>query len=264
MKKVTEVTETTKVGLNKEMTIKWLSANSKKGFLFLAGLNRAIVPYHVTKMSISVDKMGIVRPVVIATLSFITGKPEKYIIDGQHLYTCCLRNKIDVPYIEIDITDKVDLVEKIALLNSSSKSWCLQDYVIAWSSLKEDYVKLNRYFEIYDFEFGVIASILNNQSLGMGTGGASVNKKIKDGTFQILNEETNIKILDNLTDVLRVVKRQARNENRYVCSEYVSFYRSCLDYDHKKFIKNLKAQKELFVLATQEEGKLNELFQKLK
>jgi hypothetical protein len=264
MKKVTEVTETTKVGLNKDMTIKWLSANSKKGFLLLAGLNRAIVPYHVTKMSISVDRMGIVRPVVIATLSFITGKPEKYIIDGQHLYTSCLRNKIDVPYVEINITDKVELVEKIALLNSSSKSWCMQDYVIAWSSLKEDYVKLNRYFEIYDFEFGIIASILNNQALSSAVGGASVNKKIKEGTFQIFNEDVNVKILDNLTDVLRIVKRQARNENRYICSEYVNFYRNCADYDHKKFIKNLKAEKELFVLATQEEGKLNELFQKLK
>lgn len=264
MKKVNKVTETTKVELTKEMTIKWLSSNSKKGFMLLAGLNRPIIPHHVTKMSVSVDKIGIVRPVVIATLSFITGKPEKYIIDGQHLYTVCLRNRIDVPYVEIHIENKVDLVEKIALLNSSSKSWCIQDYVTAWGSLKQDYVKLNRYFQIYDFEFGIIASILNNQALSSAVGGASVNRKIKEGSFEILDEEANVQILDNLTDVLRIVKRQARNENRYICSEYVNFYRNCKDYNHKKFIKNLKAEKELFVLATQEEGKLNELFQKLK
>jgi hypothetical protein len=246
------------------MTIKWLSADSKKGFLFLAGLNRAIKPYHVTTMSVSIDKLGVVRPVIIATLSFITGRPEKYIIDGQHLYTACLRNKIDVPYIEIEIEDKIDLVEKIALLNSSSKSWCIQDYVTAWSSLKPDYIKLNRYFQIYDLEFGVVASILNNQALSSAVGGATVNKKIKNGTFEIIDEEVNAITLDNLTDVLRVVKRQSRNENRYVCSEYVNFYRNCKDYNHKKFIKNLTAQKELFVLATQEEGKLNELFQKIK
>lgn len=264
MKKVNESAKVTKVAINKEMAIKWLSVNSKKGFLLLAGLNRSIVPYHVTKMSISVDKMGIVRPVVVATLSFITGKPEIYIIDGQHLYTCCLRNKIDVPYVEIQVKDKTDLVEKIALLNSSSKSWCMQDYVTAWGSLKEDYVKLNKYFQIYDFEFGIIASILNNQSISSAVGGANVNKRIKDGTFKIFDEEINVKILDNLTDVLRIVKRQARNENRYISSEYVNFYRNCKDYDHKKFIKNLKAQKDLFILATQEEGKLNEMFQKLK
>jgi len=264
MKKVNKVTDLTKVGLTKELTIKWLSVSAKKGFMLLAGLNRPIIPHHVSKMSVSVDKMGIVRPVVVATLSFITGKPEKYIIDGQHLYTVCLRNKIDIPYIEIDIEDKLDLVQKIALLNSSSKSWCIQDYVTAWGSLKEDYVKLNRYFQIYDFEFGVIASVLNNQNLSSVVGGASVNKKIKEGTFEIIDEEKNVNILDNLTDVLRIVKRQARNENRYICSEYVNFYRNCGDYDHAKFIKNLKAEKELFVLATQEEGKLNELFQKLK
>jgi hypothetical protein len=261
MKKANEVT---KLGLTQELIIKWLSADSKKGFLFLAGLNRSIIPYHVTKMSVSIDKLGVVRPVIIATLSFITGRPEKYIIDGQHLYTACLRNKIDVPYIEIVIEDKIDLVEKIALLNSSSKSWCIQDYVTAWSSLKPDYIKLNRYFQIYDLEFGVVASILNNQALSSAVGGATVNKKIKNGTFEILDEEENVITLDNLTDVLRVVKRQSRNENRYVCSEYVNFYRNCKDYDHKTFIKNLNAQKELFVLATQEEGKLNELFQKLK
>jgi len=264
MKKVNKVTELANVGLTKEMTIKWLSVSAKKGFMLLAGLNRSIIPYHVSKMAVSVDKMGIVRPVVVATLSFITGKPEKYIIDGQHLYTACLRNKIDVPYVEIEIEDKVDLVEKIALLNSSSKSWSIQDYVIAWGSLKEDYIKLNRYFEIYDFEFGVLASILNNQNLSSSAGGASVNGKIKRGEFVILDEEKNVQILDNLTDMLRILPRQGRAENRYVCSEYVNFYRNCADYDHAKFIKNLKAQKELFVLATQEEGKLNELFQKLK
>lgn len=250
--------------VSKELTIKWLSANSKKGFALLAGLNRSIIPHHVTKMSVSVDKMGVVRPVIVATISFITGKPVTYIIDGQHLYTCCLRNKIDIPYIEIDIEDKVDLVEKIALLNSSSKSWSMQDYVTAWGSLKEDYVKLNRYFQIYDFEFGIIASILNNQSLNSHVGGAKVNKKVKNGTFEIIDEKQNVQILDYLTDVLRIVNRQTRVENRYISSEYVNFYRNCQDYDHKKFIKNLKAEKQLFELATQEEGKLNELFQKLK
>lgn len=264
MKKTNKVTELTKIGLTKDLSIKWLSASSKKGFMLLAGLNRSIVPYHVTKMAIAVDKLGIVRPVIVAKLSFITGKPEIYIIDGQHLYTACLRNKLDVPYIEIEIEDKIDLVEKIALLNSSSKSWCIQDYVTAWGSLKEDYVKLNRYFEIYDFEFGVLASILNNQNLSSSAGGASVNGKIKRGEFVILDEEKNVAILDNLTDMLRILPRQGRAENRYVCSEYVNFYRNCADYNHKKFIKNLKAEKELFVLATQEEGKLNELFQKLK
>lgn len=259
MTKINKVNEPTK-----QMNIKWLSANSKKGFMLLSGLNRPIIPHHVTKMSVSVDKIGIVRPVVVATLSFITGKPEIYIIDGQHLYTACLRNKIDVPYVEIEIEDKVDLVEKIALLNSSSKSWSLQDYVTAWGSLKEDYVKLNRYFQIYDFEFGVIASIFNNQTLRGTVGGLNVNKKIKEGAFEILDEEVNVKLLDNLTDVLRIVNRQGRSENRYICSEYINFYRNCGDYNHEKFIKNLKAEKELFVLATQEEGKLNELFQKLK
>jgi hypothetical protein len=262
MKKTTTVAKNFYKDALKNM--KWLSTTGNIKFNYLAGINRPINPGQVTKLAKSLEMMTSLRPVVIAEISFITGKKEKYIIDGQHSFNAHMRLNWEVPYVTIEIEDKQDLVEKIALLNSSSKSWCIQDYVTAWGSLKQDYVKLNRYFQIYDFEFSIIASILNNQTLSSAVGGSNVNKKIKEGTFEILNEESNLKILDNLTDVLRIVKRQARNENRYICSEYVNFYRNCGDYDHKKFIKNLKAEKELFVLATQEEGKLNELFQKLK
>jgi hypothetical protein len=54
-----------------------------------------------------------------------------------------------------------------------------------------------------------------------------------------------------------------RLENRYVCREYIKFVKSCAKYDHVKFIQNLKKNKDLFSLVTQEEGKLNELFNKL-
>lgn len=244
-------------------SINVLKAEAKKGFSMLSGINRPIIPSHVTKMASSIEKMGVIRPVVVAVISFITGKKQTYVIDGQHLLHGLLRLKMDVPYITIEVKDKTDLVEKIALLNSSSKSWCLQDYVTAWGSLIDDYVRLNKYFNIYDCEFSVMAEILSGGIPKPASGGASISPKIKRGEFRIVDEEQNLLIVDRLTDVLKFVNRQNRAENRYVCSEYVAFLRSCPNYNHEKFLENLKANKEHFILATQQVGKLNQLFKTL-
>lgn len=244
-------------------SINVLKAEAKKGFSMLSGINRPIIPSHVTKMASSIEKMGVIRPVVVAVINFISGKNETYVIDGQHLFHGLIRLKMNIPYVIIEVKDKTDLVEKIALLNSSSKSWCLQDYVTAWGSLIDDYVKLNKYFNIYDLEFSVIAETLSGGVPKPSNGGSSISNKIKKGEFRIVDEEQNLVIVDQLTDVLKFVNRQNRTENRYVCSEYVGFVRSCTNYNHDKFIANLQANKDRFVLATQEVGKLNQLFKKL-
>lgn len=239
--------------------IKWITDTSRVMLNYLAGINRPVNPGHVTKLAKSLDKIGTVQPIVVAQLSFITGKPELYIIDGQHKFNALIRNNQPIPYVVIDVKDKQDLIEKIALLNASSKSWCMLDYVTAWSSLNQDYVKLNHYFQVYDMEMGIVASTLSNN-----VSGGSIGRKIKNGEFKIMDEAENVKILDNLTDLLKVIPRMNRYENKYVCGEYVKFRRSSKDYNHEKFLKNLTAHKELFVLATQQEGKLSELFYKFK
>jgi hypothetical protein len=251
-------------GLTKENFKNWITDKSKKSVKYLAGINRPITPSHVTKLSSSVTKIGIIRPIVIANISFIDGKPAWYIIDGQHLFNALLRLGLDIPYIFIDVKDKKDLVEKIALLNASSKSWGMQDYVTAWASLENDYVKLNTYFNIYDLEFTVLATILSNQIPYGRVGNAPVNRKIKNGEFRIIEEQHVVKIVDQLTDVLTILKRQNRHENIYLCSEYVSFCKNSVNYDHKKFMKKLHDKKKDFILATQEEGKLKQLFEELK
>lgn len=156
------------------MKILTLNKDSNSSFYFLAGINRPVIPQHVTKLSNSINEMGVLRPVVIAVISFVTGKPLKYIIDGQHLFNALLRNNMDIPYIIINITDQVDLIEKIALLNASSRSWTLLDYIHAWSSVN------------------------------------------------------NVKI-----------------------------------YDHNKLILNLKKNKDMFVLATQQENKLSQILKQM-
>jgi hypothetical protein len=173
------------------MSMKWISEKSKDSLSYLAGINRPIYPAQVTKLAASLNKMGIIRPIVVAEIEFITGKKTKYIIDGQHLFNALLRLGFDIPYVTIQIKDKQELVETIALLNASSKTWSLVDYITAWASLKEDYVKLNHYFQVYDLDMGVVASVLCN----LGSDGGNTAKKIKDGTFTIVNEKENVRIL---------------------------------------------------------------------
>jgi hypothetical protein len=237
-----------------------LKKDSKQSFYYLAGINRAINPAQVTKLAESVNRMGIIRPVVVAEIAFIDGKKKTYIIDGQHLFNALIRNNMDIPYVMITIKDKKELVEKIALLNASSKNWAIIDYISAWSSLSTDYVKLNHYFQVYDFDMGVLSSVLNNANVD----GSSLVRKIKAGEFRIMDEDKNVTILNHLTDVLKVVPRMNRFENRYLCREYIKFLRSTSKYNHPKFLDNLKKNKKEFILATQEDGKLVELFTKLK
>lgn len=239
--------------------IKWITNSSKISLKYLAGINRAIKPAQVSILAKALALMGCIRPVVVCYIDFICGKKEYYIIDGQHLFNALMRLGWPIPYVVIDVKDKKDLVEKIALLNSSSKSWSMQDYVTAWASLKEDYVKLNRYFEIYDMEINNLASILSNSHIS-----SNVIKKIKWGEFTIQDEEKNVDIINGLTDVLKIIPRMNRFENRYVCTEYTTFRRnSGCEYNHIKFIKNLEKNKAKFILATQEQHKLTDMFRNL-
>jgi hypothetical protein len=166
---------------------------------------------------------------------------------------------MSIPYVTIPIKDKQDLVETIAKLNASSKNWTLVDYIVAWGALIPDYIKLNHYFQVYDLDMGVLSSILNDNN----TDGGNISKKIKNGTFRIINEAENVKVLNQLTDVLKVVPRMNRMENRYICREYVKFCKNCSKYNHDKFIKNLEKNKDQFKFVTQEDGKLKEMFNNL-
>lgn len=252
MKKSTQIT-----GFTKDNFKQWLG---KKPVSFLAGINRPIDPAQVTKLAQSIDAIGVQRTLVVAEFAFITGKKEMYVIDGQHLYHALMRNGLDIPYVVVEIKDKADLVEKIALLNASSKSWCTQDYITAWSCLKTDYVKLNEYLNRYDIDKSLTIAVLMNYAADS----SGVLKHIKKGTFEIVNEEGNVKILDYITDLLKIIPRQNRIENRYVCREYVNFIRTCPDYNHERFIRNITKVKDEFKFATQQDGRLSDFFYKLK
>lgn len=228
--------KTFKKTLSSLFDVQILEKASKTGFKFMEGINRAIIPAQVTKLAESVNKMGIVRPVVVADLYF-NGLNGTYIIDGQHLYFALMRENSDIPYVKIEITNSEELVEYTALLNSTSKSWQLKDYVQVWSFIRPDYKKLTHYFNQYDFEVQTIAAILSGKSAN----GGGINSMIKRGTFTVKNETKSVKILDYVTDVLKIVPRMDRFSNRLFVGAYVEYVSLNFSaYNHTKFCAYLK------------------------
>ena len=118
--------------------------------------------------------MGCIRPVIVTSMNFIDGVRRTYVIDGQHLSTGLIRMGMDIPYIEIPIKDARDMIEHLALLNASSKSWTMDDYVLSWSYLEEDYRKLKNLKQVYDMDTNVLASIMMGLS---GNAGGESSKR---------------------------------------------------------------------------------------
>lgn len=246
--------------MNPLKNVKWLSPDSTKKLYILKGINREIIPNQVTKLCKSLKKMGCIRPVLTVSLSFLEGVKRTYVIDGQHLLNALIRMNESIPVAEIEVTDVKDLIEKIAFLNASSKSWTMDDYTLAWSYLEDDYKKLRKFKQVYDIEIGTLASILQGLS-----GSNSTSDRIKRGEFRIINEKENLEILNHLRDVLLIIPRENRWKDKFVCSEFTKFYRdSRSSYNHERFLSLLKKNIENFKTVGQQEGSLVEQFKKLK
>ena len=248
--------------MKKTLEIKTLKTTGNKGFSVLAGINRAIVPSHVTKLANSLEKMGVVRPVVVSTIDFVDGSKKVYIIDGQHLYHALMRMGWDIPYTEISIKDSVDLAEHLALLNASSKSWSMKDYITVWSNVNKDYVKLNKYFNTYDIELNQLADVLMNNSCNANTNNI-ISRVIKRGEFTIDDEKRSVYLLNCITDALKIIPRMDRLSNKMFISSFVNFINTCVKYDHAQFMSSLKVHKDKFKLSTQDQEEFKKLLKSI-
>lgn len=244
------------------MNIKELEITGNKGFSLLAGINRPVSPGHVTKLATSINNMGVIRPVVATKISFLDNKPIWYIIDGQHLYHACMRIGINIPYVEIKVNNQKELIEKIALLNASSKSWTMQDYLLAWGSINPHYRTLSKYFNIYDLELNQLASLLYKGNMPVYEGSGHISKHIKNGEFVIKNEEECVQIFDYITNVLDIIPRMDRKSNKLFVAIYANFVKNNIkNYNHIQFMKFIEVNKNKFVTVTQDPDKIMKLLE---
>lgn len=230
---------------------------NKNGFKFLPQVNRPIKSNQVRALSNAIAKMGVTRDIIVAKLPFID--KGLFIIDGQHLYTALVSMDSPIPYREIIIENVEDLIDRIATLNNTSKSWTMTDYIHSWSYIRDDYKKLQRYYQMYDFEYNNLAAYLSNKYKG----GGNVTKSIKNGSFKVMDEEKNVGLLKDLTECLRVIPCDNRFKSRYVCAEYLKFRRLTDSYDHELFLMKLRETRKLYKFIHHEDEKLSDFFQQL-
>lgn len=217
--------------------VKLLKADANVGFKFLDGINRPIAPAHVTKLSDSLKSLGFLSPVII----FVMNIPKerlvgKYVGDGQHRFLAAIRNNMDIPYVEVHVSSVNQMVEYLALLNNTSKSWGLCDYVQAWSCINPEYKTLAHYHDVYDLELSCIAGILHESP----TIFSSFNI-IKDGSFKIKNLDRGVRYLDYVSDFIAALPKIERAFSRRIINAYHFFLLNNQDtYNHEKFINNLR------------------------
>jgi hypothetical protein len=201
-----------------------------KKFAFLE-INRLTDTGHIQKMIASVRAMGVVRPVICVRIKFVNGTDQLYVIDGQHLFKSLQSESLEIPYVVIDVEDKIDMVQKMAMLNNSSKSWTLINYVNAFKMHIVDYYKLNELREMYNIEPLMLAIICTNGDESSISG----SRLIKSGEFKITNPNAQ-EMAKAFNDFFLRIGRA----DRWVKHHFLQvFMRAWGIYDHTKSLENL-------------------------
>ena len=213
--------------IGKELKIKHTTSYSKFSVL---PMNRDIDSKHVQKMIASIRKMGVLRCVIACTTNIIEGVSKTYIIDGQHLATALEREGQPIPYIEVEIKSEADLIEKMAYLNNSSKSWDLMNYINAWKMIQPDYMKLFKWKNMYDIEITMLAAIgINN------AGFRSSSQSIKTGDFRITNPNAE-DMCKAFNDIFLKIGMSERSVKFQFLTAFLQAYGN---YNHQKVVTNL-------------------------
>ena len=221
-------------------------------------LNRDVIASHGNKLAKSMRFMGNIRPIVITKMKYKSGSYKFYVIDGQHAYTALKSLGVpEIPVVEVPVKSLESLVETIALLNSSSKSWTLKDYVIAWSNIHEDYNVLNNLYEKYDMELSIIAAIATGNTVANASPGTSL---IKTGRFRILNVEQTEQKLSDINEILNSLPRMDRAANRYFILSLLNVFNE-ITYtrrSHKQLLKYVEGNRETLKFALNNVNELKE------
>jgi hypothetical protein len=212
---------------NLKTNLKWLKDNEELNFL--PGVQRTLVLRHVERLAQSISLYGMIRPIIVVEIDFIDGYMRKYIADGQHALTACMRLGIRIPYVLVDgITNYQELTSLVAMLNSSSKSWKQGDYVNAWSQSKEDYKQLlllkNRYG--LDYDVVMTASTQGNDS------GAHV-KLLKSGLFVMENFVKAEFTCSRVSNLLTIIPKMDRWSTRALTRAAIIIFTES-DYTNEK------------------------------
>jgi hypothetical protein len=246
-----------------------LKKNAKNGFYFLSGINREIIPSHVSVISESIEFIGAVtRPVIVVKISFLPGGTKYYIIDGQHLYLACIRLECDIPYIVLDsskIKDIPSLIETIALLNTTSKSWRLLDYIHTWAYYKPNYKTFLDLYNKYNLAPGTLGELLHTGIVTAKYNSASLSvlRDIKEGKLRIVNLTMAKEVLSYVADLRSVTKDLGRIKQNLIISIIIEKIKADgRNYNHKAFKKHIIKNKHNMLIAYHDINNIRDMLKK--
>jgi len=224
--------------IGRELKLKLANDYSKFAVL---PMNRGIDSKHVQKMIASLRLQGCVRVVQCCRTNIIEGEEKLYIIDGQHLATALEREGQPIPYIETEVTSEEDLIEKMAYLNNSSKSWDLMNFINAWKMIRPDYMKLFKWKNMYDIEITMLAAIgINNAGI------RNTTASIKTGNFQITNPKAE-EMCKAFNDIFLKIGMSDRSVKFQFLAAFLQAYGT---YNHTKVMSNIEKHMKTVKLLT--------------
>jgi len=197
-------------------------------------MQRPTLSKHTQELVESIRILGNTRQVICCKVDFFTGSKLTYVIDGDHLLDSCRREQIPVRYEYVEVTDKEDLIRKMAYYNNSSKAWQLRDYINAFSFCNPDYSTLQRYMGLYNLEALMIASICNNSNTYNAV--VTSSAKIKNGEFKINNPKA-----EEMCKAFSDLFIKIGNADRWVKKQFLNVFIQAYDkYDHKDTLANIE------------------------
>ena len=197
-------------------------------------MQRPTLSKHTQELVESIRILGNTRQVICCKVDFFTGSKLTYVIDGDHLLDSCRREQIPVRYEYVEVTDKEDLIRKMAYYNNSSKAWQLRDYINAFSFCNPDYSTLQRYMGLYNLEALMIASICNNSNTYNAV--VTSSAKIKNGEFKINNPKA-----EEMCKAFSDLFIKIGNADRWVKKQFLNVFIQAYDkYDHKDNLANIE------------------------
>ena len=177
----------------------------------------------------SLNEFGLINPIKVILTSAFSGKNELYMIDGQHTYSECILEKIEVYYNVVLISDDIpQIVRLMGILNNTQEGWTCDNYIKCYTYVQNPhYLYLVSKKKDTRFSYPVLNTIY-------GTGRST--KSLKDGTFQIVDKEKGDLICNYVMDInkIKVLPMKAVIGFKY-------FHDSINNYNHERFLRNLSS-----------------------
>ena len=209
------------------------------GHLSFIKRNRPVKPKHVKVMKASVELHGCFRDVLVV---YDEVDNVYVIVDGQHLAKSLMELGRDIKCHIID--SESELTKLMIDLNTTSKSWSVDNYIHAWaeSGLKE-YKELR---DILKDNVNLQSTIIFMAYLRSGSRMVATNT-VKEGSFKIANRANGDLILSQVKDCNKLLQ-----SSRVVNQVIVQLILSVENYDHARMLRALKHRGKTLVMGATE------------